>query len=236
MIWLWREAATSARRAPRSPTPATADLTRVELDRRARGERTPVSGYTGYKKHLRVDHARHEFSCRTIRGSYINGIEGFWGYARTSVVSPLRGLWRTMPLPWADAHGQLCGAASPLGAGHASCPSQLLRSELAAASRFTPSYAGSLSKVRQGLLKSTMSPNGCNGCLRSIRFATTRRRRGAGSTGLGELPGCVDIARAKVRITRVTPLVFGKVAVVRVDDPRQLLAEQLRDQAERVPQ
>ena len=37
----------------------------------------------GYKKHLRVDHARNEFSSRTIRGNHINGIEGFWGYAKT---------------------------------------------------------------------------------------------------------------------------------------------------------
>jgi transposase-like protein len=37
----------------------------------------------GYQKHLRVDHARHEFSSKTIRGNHINGIEGFWGYAKT---------------------------------------------------------------------------------------------------------------------------------------------------------
>ncbi len=37
----------------------------------------------GYKKHRRVDHARNEFSSRTIRGNHINGIEGFWGYAKT---------------------------------------------------------------------------------------------------------------------------------------------------------
>ncbi len=37
----------------------------------------------GYKKHLRVDHARGEFSSRRVRGSHINGIEGFWGYAKT---------------------------------------------------------------------------------------------------------------------------------------------------------
>jgi transposase len=37
----------------------------------------------GYKKHLRVDHARNEFSSRTTRGNHINGIEGFWGYAKT---------------------------------------------------------------------------------------------------------------------------------------------------------
>jgi len=37
----------------------------------------------GYKKHLRVDHSANEFSSRTIRGNHINGIEGFWGYAKT---------------------------------------------------------------------------------------------------------------------------------------------------------
>ncbi|GIK15200.1 MAG: hypothetical protein BroJett003_01640 [Planctomycetota bacterium] len=37
----------------------------------------------GYKKHLRVDHARNEFSSRRVRGNHINGIEGFWGYAKT---------------------------------------------------------------------------------------------------------------------------------------------------------
>jgi transposase len=37
----------------------------------------------GYKKHLRVDHGRNEFSSRTMRGNHINGIEGFWGYAKT---------------------------------------------------------------------------------------------------------------------------------------------------------
>ncbi len=46
------------------------------------------AGYTGlvdmgYKKHLRVDHSASEFSSRTIRGNHINGIEGFWGYAKT---------------------------------------------------------------------------------------------------------------------------------------------------------
>ena len=34
----------------------------------------------GYEKHLRVDHGSNEF----VRGkSHINGIEGFWGYAKT---------------------------------------------------------------------------------------------------------------------------------------------------------
>jgi len=37
----------------------------------------------GYKKHRRVDHAKSEFSSRKVRGSHINGIEGFWGYAKT---------------------------------------------------------------------------------------------------------------------------------------------------------
>lgn len=37
----------------------------------------------GYKKHLRVDHARNEFSSRSVRANHINGIEGFWGYAKT---------------------------------------------------------------------------------------------------------------------------------------------------------
>jgi len=37
----------------------------------------------GYKKHLRVDHSANEFSSRRVRGNHINGIEGFWGYAKT---------------------------------------------------------------------------------------------------------------------------------------------------------
>lgn len=37
----------------------------------------------GYKKHLRVDHSANEFSSRSVRGNHINGIEGFWGYAKT---------------------------------------------------------------------------------------------------------------------------------------------------------
>jgi transposase-like protein len=37
----------------------------------------------GYKKHRRVDHARNEFSSKTVRGNHINGIEGYWGYAKT---------------------------------------------------------------------------------------------------------------------------------------------------------
>ena len=37
----------------------------------------------GYKKHLRVDHGRDEFAERGNRANHINGIEGFWGYAKT---------------------------------------------------------------------------------------------------------------------------------------------------------
>jgi len=37
----------------------------------------------GYKKHLRVDHGSNELSSRRERGNHINGIEGFWGYAKT---------------------------------------------------------------------------------------------------------------------------------------------------------
>lgn len=47
----------------------------------------------GYKKHLRVDHARNEFSSRRVRGNHINGIEGFWGYAK-SRLSRFRGMHR----------------------------------------------------------------------------------------------------------------------------------------------
>lgn len=54
------------------------------------------SGYDGlvdmgYKKHLRVDHSANEFSSRRIRGNHINGIEGFWGYAKTRL-SRFRGM------------------------------------------------------------------------------------------------------------------------------------------------
>lgn len=45
----------------------------------------------GYKKHLRVDHSAHEFSSRRERGNHINGIEGFWGYAKTRL-SRFRGM------------------------------------------------------------------------------------------------------------------------------------------------
>ena len=34
----------------------------------------------GYKKHLRVNHGKNEFATRK---SHINGIEAFWGYAKT---------------------------------------------------------------------------------------------------------------------------------------------------------
>lgn len=37
----------------------------------------------GYDKHLRVDHSKNEFA---NRHSHINGIEGFWGYAKTRLV------------------------------------------------------------------------------------------------------------------------------------------------------
>ena len=37
----------------------------------------------GYKKHLRVDHGKDEFAARSDRTNHINGIEGFWGYAKT---------------------------------------------------------------------------------------------------------------------------------------------------------
>jgi transposase-like protein len=45
----------------------------------------------GYKRHLRVNHSADECSSRTVRGSHINGIEGFWGYAKTRLAR-FRGL------------------------------------------------------------------------------------------------------------------------------------------------
>jgi transposase-like protein len=48
----------------------------------------------GYKKHLRVDHARGEFSSRATLGNHINGIEGFRGYAKTRLAR-FRGTHRT---------------------------------------------------------------------------------------------------------------------------------------------
>lgn len=45
----------------------------------------------GYAKHLRVDHGRNEF----VRGrSHINGIEGFWGFAK-SLLSRFRGMHKS---------------------------------------------------------------------------------------------------------------------------------------------
>jgi transposase len=42
----------------------------------------------GYGKHLRVDHGRNEFA----RGmTHINGIEGFWGFAK-SCLTRFRGM------------------------------------------------------------------------------------------------------------------------------------------------
>lgn len=42
----------------------------------------------GYGKHLRVDHSSNEF----VRGkAHINGIEGFWGYAK-SRLTKFRGM------------------------------------------------------------------------------------------------------------------------------------------------
>ena len=46
------------------------------------------SGYDGlvdmgYQKHLRVNHQVDEFVSRQHPGTHINGIEGFWGYAKS---------------------------------------------------------------------------------------------------------------------------------------------------------
>lgn len=38
-----------------------------------------------YQKHLRIDHAHHEFSSRSVRGNHINGADGFWAYAKTTL-------------------------------------------------------------------------------------------------------------------------------------------------------
>jgi transposase-like protein len=59
---------------------------KVDLDSVIHSDSWP--GYNGlvdmgYKKHLRVDHGSNEFSSRRERGNHINGIEGFWGYAKT---------------------------------------------------------------------------------------------------------------------------------------------------------
>jgi transposase-like protein len=46
----------------------------------------------GYKKHYRVDHSKNEFA----RGkSHVNGIESFWGYAKTRL-SKFRGMDKNM--------------------------------------------------------------------------------------------------------------------------------------------
>lgn len=47
----------------------------------------------GYQKHLRVDHGRDEFVARRDRTNHINGIEGFWGYAKARL-SRFRGMAR----------------------------------------------------------------------------------------------------------------------------------------------
>jgi len=45
----------------------------------------------GYEKHLRVDHGINEF----VKGkSHINGIEGFWGYAKTRLAK-FRGITKS---------------------------------------------------------------------------------------------------------------------------------------------
>ena len=44
----------------------------------------------GYKKHYRLDHSNNEF----VRGkSHINGIEGFWGFAKTRLVK-FKGMYK----------------------------------------------------------------------------------------------------------------------------------------------
>src|SRR5512139_1592039 len=72
------------------------DCSKVTLQAIIRGKVDPESiiysdgwrGYNGlvdvgYGKHLRVDHGRDEFA----KGhTHINGIEGFWGYAKTRLV------------------------------------------------------------------------------------------------------------------------------------------------------
>ena len=47
----------------------------------------------GYKKHLRVDHQQNQFAGRRNRLNHINGIEGFWGYAKTRLAR-FRGMAR----------------------------------------------------------------------------------------------------------------------------------------------
>jgi transposase-like protein len=45
----------------------------------------------GYKKHFRVDHGKNEFARKSI---HINGIEGFWGFAK-SRLSKFKGIHRS---------------------------------------------------------------------------------------------------------------------------------------------
>ncbi len=72
------------------------DASKKSLQRVIRGKVSPDSiihsdgwrGYNGlvdlgYAKHLRVDHGRNEF---VTSASHINGIEGFWGFAKTRLV------------------------------------------------------------------------------------------------------------------------------------------------------
>ena len=40
----------------------------------------------GYKRHYRVSHGENEFVGRGNPGNHINGIEGFWGYAKNRLV------------------------------------------------------------------------------------------------------------------------------------------------------
>jgi len=84
------------KRAGKVYTEIVPDCSKTVLQRAIRGKVSRRSvihsdgwrGYDGlvdlgYKKHWRVDHGKNEFSSRTRRGNHINGIEGFWGYAKT---------------------------------------------------------------------------------------------------------------------------------------------------------
>lgn len=84
------------KRAGKVYTEIVPDCSKAVLQRAIRGKVSRRSvihsdgwrGYDGlvdlgYKKHWRVDHGKSEFSSKTRRGSHINGIEGFWGYAKT---------------------------------------------------------------------------------------------------------------------------------------------------------
>lgn len=53
----------------------------------------------GYKKHLRVDQGANEFSSRRVLGNHINGIEGFWGYAKTRPGAVRRRAPEHLPVP-----------------------------------------------------------------------------------------------------------------------------------------